>query len=153
MRLALTLIMTTLINGCGQTVTFYVPVKGPKGDAGESITGPTGSAGQDAISCTASKVGPVTTVSCPDGTSSTIVDGSDGTNGVDATPITVIPLCPGTTTYGTTYVEVAFCIGGKLYATYSANGGFSTEIPPGTYSSNGVNSSCTFTVSANCQVN
>lgn len=78
--------------------------------------------------------------------------GPAGTNGQDATPVTVVQLCPGTTIYPTTYVEVAFCIGGKLWATYSANGGFSTEIPPGTYNSNGVGSSCTFTVSSNCEV-
>lgn len=80
------------------------------------------------------------------------VNGINGTNGVDATPVTVVQLCPGVTTYPSVFSEVAFCIQGKLYATYSAHDGFSTEIPPGAYSSNGINSSCTFTVQLNCVV-
>ncbi len=82
-------------------------------------------------------------------------DGTNGTNGApgqDAAGVTVVQLCPGVTTYPTTFSEVAFCISGKLWATYSDHGGFSTELPAGTYSSNGINSSCTFTVGANCEV-
>lgn len=78
--------------------------------------------------------------------------GADGKDGVDATPVTVVKLCNGTTTYPTTFVEVAFCVGGKLYGTYSSNGGFSTELPPGAYSSNAIGSSCNFTVGPNCTV-
>lgn len=129
---------------------------GPTGDTGangqDGATGPAGTNGVDG----------------QDGSNGTDgangVDGTDGINGVagqqgpqgapgiDANPITVVTLCPAVTTYPGTFTEVAFCIQGKLYATYSANGGFSTEIPPGTYSSNGINSSCTFVVAANCQV-
>ena len=78
--------------------------------------------------------------------------GPQGPAGQDATPVTVVKLCPGNTVYADTFVEIAFCIGGKLYATYSTHGGFSTEVPPGTYSSNGVGSSCSFTVGDNCSV-
>lgn len=83
------------------------------------------------------------------------VDGQDGINGQDgqdAIPVTVVQLCPGTTVYPSTFVEVAFCIDGELYGTYSANGGFSTKLVPGAYSSNAIGSSCNFTVSANCVV-
>lgn len=86
------------------------------------------------------------------------VDGQDGAQGpqgnpgIDATSVTVVKLCPGTTTYPSQFVEVVFCIGGRLYGTYSANGGFSTELPPGTYLSNGINASCNVTVGANCAV-
>lgn len=75
--------------------------------------------------------------------------GPQGAPGQDASGVTVVQLCPGNSNYGT-FVEVGFCIDGKLYATYSTNGGFSTLIAPGTYSSNGINSSCTFTVVSGC---
>lgn len=70
------------------------------------------------------------------------------------TTVTMVKLCPNNppTNYPATYPEYGFCISGNLYATYSANDGFTTMIVPGTYSSNGINSSCTFVVSANCQV-
>lgn len=79
--------------------------------------------------------------------------GTNGVNGVDTTPITLVQFCPGTTHFPDTFCEVGFCIGGNLYGTYSANDGFSVLIPPGTYSSNGINCSCNFTVASNCQVN
>lgn len=79
-------------------------------------------------------------------------NGIDGTNGTDASGVTVVQLCRGTTAYPSTFIEVGFCIQNRLYATYSANGGFSTEIVPGTYSSNAIGSNCTFTVAADCQV-
>lgn len=78
--------------------------------------------------------------------------GDTGTPGTNATPVTIVQLCTATTAYPGTYSEIAFCVGGNLYGTYSANGGFSTELPPGVYNSNGINSSCTFTISANCVV-
>lgn len=78
--------------------------------------------------------------------------GEQGNPGIDATSVTVVNLCPGVTAYPSKFVEVAFCIGGKLYGTYSANDGFSTELPPGVYSSNAINSSCSFTVGANCTI-
>lgn len=78
--------------------------------------------------------------------------GPQGNPGVDATPVTIVKLCPGSTIYPSTFVEVAFCINNKLYAVYSTNGGFESEIPPGSYNSNGVNSTCTFTVTSGCVV-
>jgi hypothetical protein len=78
--------------------------------------------------------------------------GDQGNPGVDPTPTTIVKLCPGFTQFNSIYVEVALCIQGKLYGVYSANGGFMTEIVPGTYFSDGVGNSCNVTVSANCQV-
>ncbi len=79
------------------------------------------------------------------------VTGPQGTPGVDAEPVTIVQLCPGNSSYGT-FIEIAFCVAGQLYGTYSANGGFSTLIAPGTYNSNGINSTCTFTVTEGCTV-
>lgn len=78
--------------------------------------------------------------------------GAPGVNGQDAAPMSIVKLCPGETVYPSVFVEVAFCVSGKLYGTYSTHGGFSTELPPGAYSSNAVGSSCNFTVGANCAV-
>lgn len=83
------------------------------------------------------------------------INGTNGADGKDAAPGTIVQsvqFCSGVTSYPAKFNEVGFCVAGKLYAVYSANGGFMAEIPPGTYSSNGINSSCTFTVGLNCQV-
>lgn len=100
------------------------------------------------VNCTTQQIAPGTPltlggamISCPDGTTSLI------SNGIIITPI---QFCPNPTTYPTTFSEIAFCINNNLWGVYSQNGGFLTEIVPGTYSSNGINSSCTFTVQANC---
>lgn len=78
--------------------------------------------------------------------------GDRGPAGVDATPVTMVKLCPGEPVYPTTFVEYAFCVDSLLYATYSANGGFTALLPPGRYTSDGINSRCDFTVGANCEV-
>jgi len=78
--------------------------------------------------------------------------GPAGQPGAPGTQISIVQFCSGTTTYPITFSEVGFCIDGNLYATYSANDGFSSLIPPGQYQSNGINSSCTFTVGASCQI-
>lgn len=76
-------------------------------------------------------------------------NGLNGSNGIDATSVTIVQLCPGTSNYGT-FIEVGFCVQGNLYGTYSANGGFSTLLAPGSYSSNAIESSCNFTVLPDC---
>jgi Collagen triple helix repeat (20 copies) len=143
------------------------------------------------VPCTVTKTPTSSVILCPDGSSSTITNGTNGatgpqgiagpqgavgstgpegaignpgTNGQDGatgpqgipglngTDVTIVQFCPGSTNYPNQFNEIGFCISGNIYATYSANGGFSTLIPPGVYSSDGVNSSCTFTVEANCMV-
>jgi hypothetical protein len=79
--------------------------------------------------------------------------GQNGINGTNATPVTTIQFCPGVTpTYPSNFPEYGICLSGNLYAVYSANGGFLALIPPGVYSSDGINASCDFTVRANCEV-
>jgi len=79
-------------------------------------------------------------------------NGTDGTNGTSGTVVAPIQFCSGSGSYPSTFPEVGFCIGGNIYAVYSANGGFLTEVLPGTWSSDGINSSCTFTVGPDCKV-
>ena len=78
--------------------------------------------------------------------------GAPGHDGANPTPTSIVPLCLGVPTYGTTYVEDAICLQGQLYGVYSANGGFLTQLPPGAYTSSGIGSSCNFTVGANCSI-
>jgi hypothetical protein len=78
--------------------------------------------------------------------------GPQGPAGAPGTIGTPVQFCPGTTSYSGEFNEVGFCINGTIYAVYSANDGFLSEVPPGTYSSDGINASCTFTVGPNCEV-
>lgn len=79
--------------------------------------------------------------------------GPQGSPGQDAIPVTVVQFCPGyTPVYPNAFPEVGVCISGQLYGVYSANDGFMALLTPGTYSSNGINASCTFTIGPNCQV-
>lgn len=152
-----TLIISLLIctAGCGFQENRYGP-QGVKGDQGIP--------GDDAQPCSVSIISPniiapngSSLISCPNGTSSLVLNGSNGSNGINGIPgtvVTPIRFCVNSTpSYPGTFAENGFCIDHKLYAVYSANGGFMAEIPPGVYSSNGINSSCTFTVGNDCAIN
>jgi len=79
--------------------------------------------------------------------------GAAGAPGTNATPVTVVQLCSGCApAYPSTFAESAVCLQGQLYGVYSANGGFLALLPPGAYSSDGINCSCSFTISAGCKV-
>ena len=82
--------------------------------------------------------------------------GTNGAPGPQGNPgglnVTTVQFCPGTPAYPSTFPEVGFCIQGNIYAVYSANDGFLTEVIPGAYTSNAIGSSCNFTVLANCEV-
>jgi hypothetical protein len=118
------IVMVAALVGCG---------RGPVG-----ATGPSGSNGTNGQQGNTGAAGP---------------QGAQGSPGIDGTSVTVVKFCPGVTTYPSTFVEVGFCIGGKLYGTYSANDGFSSELPPGSYGSKGINASCNFVIAANCVIN
>jgi len=115
-----------------------------------SSCGPQGTPGTNGSSCTVSSIAPSTTllsggslIQCTDGTQSLLVNG---------TIVEPVQFCPGATTYPSEFNEVGFCIQGNLYAVYSQNGGFLSEIPVGYYGSDGINASCNFTVLANCGI-
>jgi len=158
--------VSILLSGCGKT--------GPAGANGQSVTGPqgeVGTSGAPGSSCTVTTVQPSTgaggsvvapngasLIQCPDGSQSLVLNGANGTNGTagasgtNGTVITPVQFCPGTGSYPSTFPEVAFCINNNLYAVYSENDSFLTEILPGTWRSDGINSSCIFTVAADCKV-
>lgn len=125
-----TLAYVFVLTGCGPTAevlvaeSLFKPRNGAAGErGGQGVAGVQGNPGL-------SIVGP---------------PGPAGSPGVDATPVTVVNLCPGVSNYGT-FVEVALLINNKLWAIYSLNGGFMTYLAPGHYTSNGVGSACNFTV-------
>jgi hypothetical protein len=68
------------------------------------------------------------------------------------TVITIVQFCPGDTNYPSEFDEIGFCINNNIYAVYSVNDGFLSLVPPGVYSSNGIDASCTFTITANCGI-
>lgn len=115
-----------------------------------------GVAGKDGSSCNVLNVAGGADVECADGSAGFISNGQvgpkgdQGTSGQDITPITMVQFCDAgyIPMYPSVFPEYGMLIGGKLYGVYSANGGFLVQLPPGTYSSNGINASCTFTVHA-----
>jgi len=138
-------------------------VQGPTGS-----TGPTGLAGLNGTGCTVTTVqannaapNGGSLISCTDGTQSLVLNGEVGPTGntgavgpagSPGTIVTPIQFCPGTSSYPNEFNEVGFCINGNIWAVYSANGGFLTEVLPGTWSSDGINASCTFTVEPGCVI-
>lgn len=81
------------------------------------------------------------------------IPGTAGPTGASGTLITVVQFCPNVVpTYPTIFPESGICVDGILYAVYSANDGFLTEVPPGLYTSNAIGSACTFLVSGNCKI-
>lgn len=127
------------MSACGHNhYEYIVGDKGEKGDTGQQgEVGETGSPGA---------------TGAPGSQGAQGIPGTNGAPGINGTSVTVVKLCPGVTVYPSKFIEVAFCIGNKLYATYSANGGFTSEIPPGSYGSNGINASCNFVVLSNCGI-
>ena len=122
-------------------MTITIACQGPQGETG--ATGAEGLRGLQGRTI----VGPAGPAGLP-GENGT--DGKDGSNGSTMIPV---QFCKGVTpSYPSTFPELGLCFNGDLYGVYSANGGFMVYMPPGTYYSNGINASCTFTVSADCKV-
>lgn len=155
------LILSLLISGC-------VGVSGMNGQNGYSLVytqlnAPSGSCGYNpdgsSINGTILMIAQDTTHSGvwsekdTDQQSILICNGQNGINGTNGTSIKTVQFCLNSTNYPTTFAEVGICIDNNIYAVYSTNGGFLTYIPPGNYSSDGINSSCNFTVKTNCEIN
>ena len=168
------LIAVAIATSCAPSTTTFIPthpncwVTPLQDKSGYVITCPDGSIatvhngtnGTNGTSCSASTLPSSfpyneapnggTLISCTDGTTSLLLNGA---NGVNTTLLQPVQFCPNkTTVFPSTFNEVGFCINNSLYAVYSANGGFLSLIPPGHYSSNGINSTCSFTVGNACQI-
>jgi hypothetical protein len=152
-------ILAMFLSACGITSA------GPPGPQGlQGGRGNQGVPGNGGTNCTVATLGvSVATpnggslISCTDGTSSVVLNGSNGADGTDGSPGTVVTpmqFCPSSfvQSYPSTFAESGICIDNVMYGVYSANGGFLAALPPGQYSSDGINASCTFTIGANCQI-
>lgn len=157
------LVLLTTVVACGSTgPSGSNGAQGSTGKTGASgqpgATGAQGHAGVDGTGCQVTALAEGNPAApngglletCPDGSSAVVQNGQGWDRSQTITPI---DFCPGfTQSYPSTFAESGLCIDGVTYGVYSANGGFLAMLPPGTYSSNGINASCTFEVPANCSV-
>lgn len=151
MKLILELLLMFLTVSCAQKV-------GPAGPSGTA-----GAKGAAGVGCSVLQTPSGATVACTDGSYATLTNGSQGLqgergapgqNGTDATPITIVQLCPNVVpTYAGVFPEVAVCLGGHLFGTYNGNTAYQyfSELPDGAYSSSGQGAACTFTLTG-CEI-
>jgi hypothetical protein len=139
-------------------VMFSSCVRGPQGIQGPAgITPVVTTAPASYLNCpfggTDVTIGNSVTIICNGATGSQGPQGPSGSPGTNGTVVNIIQLCPGfTPTYPSSFPEVALCIDNQLYGVYSANDGFLSLLTPGTYTSDGINASCTLTILPNCVV-
>ena len=76
--------------------------------------------------------------------------GPTGPTGTIGSPIQLCSAC--VPSYPNVFPESVVCINNNLYGVYSANDGFLSILPPGAYSSDGINCTCTVTIEPNCIV-
>ena len=177
MKLLNSLVLLVMMSACGPIV-LPKGEPGPQGSPGpQGPAGPSGPAGQPGSSCTVATNPNGALITCTDGSSSPIANGSHGLPGTPAAPCSVsnlgystiiscpdgtqsvvdnvrmVQLCPSyATTYPTSFPEFGFCVNSKLYATYWNNiQAFTALIVPGTYQSTSPQV-CNFKVLANCVV-
>lgn len=107
--------------------------QGPQGEPGPQ--GPQGDAGQNGLSCTVSTVPNGSVISCEDGTTSAISDGTE---------IEEIKLCPSV--LGGTFTEYLLRINDSLYGVYAKGQKIGiTKLTPGVWNTTD-GRDCTFTV-------
>jgi hypothetical protein len=145
--------LTILTAACAPQVDYNVPGKvGPAGPAGER--GSDGSDGANGQSCTVTQMVNGALVSCPDGTTTAILN---GTNGVDGQPapanaydvVATIDPCGPTSAYDEILLKLA---NGKILAHFSSGAyQYLTLIGPGNYRTTDA-SACLFTVNADMTV-
>jgi hypothetical protein len=154
----------TIVGPKGDTGGSIVGPKGERGDVGP--VGPTGEAGTSCSQFPVKATGIVgdmeefggVNIICGNGATflSNGKTGDRGADGKDApvsSMVSAIPFCKRfSQSYPSVFAESGICVNGVLYGVYSANGGFLAMIPEGTYSSQGINATCTFTVKAGCEV-
>lgn len=98
-----------------------------------------------APSCTVAANGQGSVITCPDGSTTQVMN---GVNGADGSSVTPVKFCAASSEYG-------FCIANKLYAVYyTGNAVYLAELASGqTYQTTTNGPNCSFTVGSNCEVN
>lgn len=139
-------------NGTSSSVSVVAATLTQCPTGGLDITTLNGAVSSSNVVCNGS-VGPQG-VAGPTGlTGSVGATGSQGAPGINAN-LSVVQFCPSSfvPSYPSTFPEIGLCLNNVLYGVYSANDGFLAMLPPGEYSSDGINASCTFTIGADCKV-
>lgn len=144
------IVVSLFLVACGKGVPGE---QGVKGDTG--ATGPTGS------SCTVQQANNGAIISCSDGSSVLVLNGTngtngrDGTNGVNAVPsaysiVEIIDPCGPMTGY---YNEILLRLADRTLIAFFEDGSqrFLAEITPGTYKTTD-KQNCIFTISSNLNV-
>lgn len=152
------LLLLVFLSACGQQRGVVYGEQGVQGLPGlPGPTGPVGTNGLGGLDGEKGEKGDIG-VTGPQGPQGAVGQdgqtGPQGNPGTDASDTTVVQLCPnlGVPSYPNNFLEVGFCITGKLYGVYSANGQAAlTELPPGTYNSTAPQS-CTIQILTNCEV-
>lgn len=145
------LIMLTLsLFSCMHQVDYNRPgIVGPKGE-----TGAPGQDGRDGQSCTVTQVANGALISCPDGTSTAILNGTPGADGqtAPATAYTVTELVDPCGPQGA-YDEVLLKLANGQILAHFASGAkqFLTIVPPGNYTVTD-GTSCRFTITPTGEV-
>lgn len=159
-------IFTLIISSCkgntGAPGPSTVGPRGPQGPAGSSVSFTESPAtslecstgGVDIVLTSNTGVNTATVCNGANGaTGAPGQTGQAGQNGLNAPAVTFIQFCSGfTAAYPGTFPEYAICVNNTVYGVYSANDGFLALLPPGVYSSDGINASCTFTIGPDCEV-
>jgi len=141
--LALTIVGVGLMS-CAPQVDYNRPgIVGPKGDTGER-----GDDGKDAQSCTVVQMVNGATISCPDGSTTAILNGAPGADGPPApasaySVVEVINPCGSQAVFDEVLLKLA---NGQIMAHFaSGSQQFLALIGPGNYTTTD-NTSCKFTV-------
>lgn len=133
-------------------IQFGQPVPGPRGEIG--TPGQDGAPGRDGQSCTVTQVANGALISCPDGTTTAILN---GTNGVDGQPapanaydvVATIDPCGPTSAYDEILLKLA---NGQILAHFASGAKqFLTLVPPGNYTVTD-GTGCKFTVTPTGEV-
>lgn len=145
MKILLILSLFLAITACDNTAQFLDCIdgcsntKGDKGDTGPQ--GPQGDSGTNGLSCTVSTVPNGSIISCEDGTTTTVLNGTE---------IEEIELCPSV--LGGTFTEYLLKIDDALYGVYAKGQKIGlTKLTPGVWSTTD-GRDCTFTVHADGNV-
>ncbi len=122
--------------------------QGPQGATGNTgAVGNTGDTGQTGAKGDTGAQGPVGSKG------DTGAQGPKGDAGQAGSVVTPVQFCPNIkAAYPSYFPESGLCINNHMYGVYSANGGFLALLPPGRYSSDGINASCAFEILVNCEV-
>lgn len=140
-------------------ITACAPEKGDNGSQG--LKGDVGSPGVPGVAPVIT-TSPATSQQCLNGgsvvtinsTNTVLCNGINGNAGIQGpaglpgTQIIPVSFCGGPSVYPSNFPEYGLLIGSQMYGVYSTNGGFLALLPPGTYRSNAVGSSCNFVINS-----